>query len=142
MALDGWSWVRWGMNAEEIVSASGGLVRKVEDEERDDKSGPGFSALAIGEVAMDAFVFDVSFRAAPGGSTLTSFRLELHDPEQYGALQATLGEAYGAGEVIAPEADGSIEGVRWRTPDGDVELKRLTWPMDLGVDVVVDYRGV
>jgi hypothetical protein len=30
--------------------------------------------------------------------------------------------------------------VRWRTAAAAVVLKRFTWPMDLGVDVVVDYE--
>jgi len=130
------------MSAAEIVSASGGVARPVDDDERDDKSGPDFTALAVGEVMLDAFVFDVSFRGAKGGTTLTSVRLELRDPDQYEALHAALAAEYGAGEALGLEANGSIETVRWRTPDGDVLLKRLTWPMDLGVDVVVDYQSV
>jgi hypothetical protein len=138
MKAGGWRFVRWGMTAEEIVAASEGCARRIEADEREGQSGDDFTTLAVAEAVIGPFEFDVSFRALRDGTTLTTVRLELRDAEHYAGLLAALTAEYGAGEALPREPD--RERVRWRTVEAAVVLKRLTWPMDLGVDVVVDYE--
>ena len=138
MKLAGWRYARWGMSADELVAASAGVARKLEAAEHDEKSGAGFTTLAVAELASGPFEFDVSFRAVDAGTGLTHVRLELRHPGQYEALRAALADEYGAGEPLPADGDPAIEGVRWRTAGTVLALKRLVWPMDLGVDVVVD----
>jgi hypothetical protein len=138
MKAGGWRFARWGMTAEEIVAASEGRARKIEADEREEQSGDDFTTLAVAEVVIGPFEFDVSFRAPHDGTTLTTVRLELRDAEHYADLLGSLTAEYGAGEELPREPD--RECVRWRTAAAAVVLKRFTWPMDLGVDVVVDYE--
>jgi hypothetical protein len=138
MEAGGWEFARWGMTADEIVAASEGCARKIEDAEREDQSGEDFTTLAVAEAVVGPFEFDVSFRAPHAGTTLTVVRLELRDVDHYEALHAALTAEHGVGEVLPPEPD--RECVRWETAGTTVVLRRLTWPMDLGVEVVVDYE--
>jgi hypothetical protein len=136
-----WPYAAWGMTAAEIVAASGGSAQALHGDDQDDRSGPGFTTLAIAEIEIGAFAFDVSFRAAAGGTTLRTVRLELREPEQYDALRAELTAEHGDGEPVPPEGEAPIDAVRWTTPTETIVLRRLVWPMDLGVEVVVDYEA-
>lgn len=137
-----WPYASWGMTADEIVAASGGRARPLAGAEQEDQSGPDFTTLAVDEVRLGPFEFDVSFRAAPGGTGLRTVRLELREPERWEALRDALAAEHGAGEPLEPTEPGLvIEGERWRTSTGTIVLRRLVWPMELGVDVVVDYEA-
>jgi hypothetical protein len=127
------------MTADEIVAASEGCARKIEEDEREGQSGEDFTTLAVAEAVVGPFEFDVSFRAPCDGTTLSTVRLELRDAEQYADLQAALTTEHGAGEELPREPD--RECVRWETAGTAIVLRRLTWPMDLGVEVVVDYES-
>lgn len=137
----GWPYASWGMTADEIVAASGGTARRLDGAEQDDQSGPDFTTLAVDGIEIGPFAFDVSFRAARGASVLRTIRLELRDAAGYDALRETITADYGPGEPLPTEPDGAIEGFSWTTPAERVVLRRLVWPMDLGVDVVVDYEA-
>jgi len=141
VTTDAWPYASWGMTADEIVAASGGSARPLTGAEQDDQSGPEFTTLAIDAIQVGPFAFDVSFRAAPGGTTLRTVRLELRDPDAYDALRATLAAEYGEGEALPQEPGPPIDGVRWVTPTETIVLRRLVWPLDLGIDVVVDYEA-
>jgi hypothetical protein len=129
------------MTADEIVTASGGTARSLDGQEQEDQSGPDFTTLAVDEVQIGPFAFDVSFRAPRGGTTLRTVRLELRDPGCYDALRETIEAEHGAGETLPADSSVSIDGVRWATATETIVLRRLVWPMDLGVDVVVDYEA-
>lgn len=133
-----WTFHCFGLTADELVAASRGGARKLTGKEQIDHSGTGFTTLAVGEFCSGAFEFDLSFRAEPNGRTVKTVRLELREPEQYHDLWNALSARFGDGEVLPPDSDGAIQSVRWRTAREMITLRRLTWPMDLGVDVVVD----
>jgi hypothetical protein len=52
MEAGGWEFARWGMTADEIVVASEGCARKIEDAEREDQSGEDFTTLAVAEAVV------------------------------------------------------------------------------------------
>lgn len=137
-----WPYASWGMTADEIVAASGGTARSLTGDEQSAQSGDDFTTLAVDEVRIGPFEFDVSFRADLAGTTLRTVRLELRDPMLYDALRTAIATDYGAGEALVPSQDGSIHGWCWRTETERIALKRLTWPMELGVDVVLDYEPI
>lgn len=141
MTTDAWPYASWGMTTDEIIAASGGSARPLAGNEQEDQSGPDFTTLAVDAVQIGPFGFDVSFRAPRGGTTLRTVRLELRDAGGYDALRAALAAEYGDGEPLPQDAGPAIEGVRWTTPAETIALRRLVWPMDLGVDVVVDYEA-
>lgn len=135
-----WPYAEWGMTADQIIEASGGNALKVEGEEQTELSGAGFTTLATAVVESLPFVFDVSFRAHEGETTLSTIRLELRDPDLYEALRNSLTAEYGVGRPVPADPPDSIECTQWLTDHDTITLKRLMWPDDLGVDVALDFE--
>jgi hypothetical protein len=140
LAVADWQYTRWGMTADQIVTASNGAARKLAGTEQEVQSGATFTALAVATFKTGPFDFAVSFRADKGGNTLKTVRLTLGNRYQYQDLSNAFSAKYGRGEVLPKEANGAIERVRWQTKTETIVLQRVTYPMDLGTNVSVDYE--
>lgn len=141
-----WQYTHWGMTAEQIVEASGGMARAIHGDEQKQKSNElHFTTLALAPYSVGNFTFEVSFRAKAGGSVLNEVSLELREAGHYQALWDALEEKYGKGEVLPGEDLMGIatrKSIQWKTKTDIVRLLRDDYhaPMDPRVELKYQQR--
>ena len=121
-----WQYTKWGMTAEEIVSASNGSAHLIPDGEKANRSAETFDAIALGSFTTGPFEFNVSFRAMKGRHLLDTVRLELKDPPIYGRLREVLIGNYGTGQETVDDI-GSIKTTTtiWKSESETIKLIHL-----------------
>ena len=122
--------VKWGMNVDEIVSATHRGAQLTADGEIVVKSRTYFDTIASGLFSVGSFEFDVTFRARPGEATLSVINLDLtNNPSlaQHENLSAALIARHGEGTQRVNDSNVSarLTETTWTTEGEAISLVYL-----------------
>jgi hypothetical protein len=146
VSVDPTTYLEWGMDADDIVSASAGDTRLIVDDRITVKTRAYFETIATGLFKTDLFEFDVTFRATPGEAALGLLDLDLTNdpsPRQHDNLSSALAVIYGEGTQTINDTNSAATLTRTTWSINNEETVSLIYLQDrLGEDrLTVKYQG-
>jgi hypothetical protein len=114
-----WEWSRWGMSAQEVISASAGKLSP--DVGNDRQRVNEQWRHASGPVTFDGFDFHAEFYFDQGGEDLRIVRLTLKDFNDCARLEARLNKTLGKPQDASET---------FNLPNGPVTINAYYWPKD------------